>query len=410
MFGSQILDTAIGLVLMFFVISLAASTIVEVYARLLSKRAKNLEAVLGSMLAGSGTDDSVEEKSLGQEVKARFTKAGRKQAADETQKHAKDVHKALVAFKGTSIYDGVRVASGKTLFGKKWKKPSYLSAKTFAAAISELTIDKDGKVEIFSELPEGLQNRLASILTEVRGDALELKAGLEHWFDSTMQRLEGAYKRWTSTVLFVVGLLIAVVANAGVYDVAESLWQDTATREAVVESAVRTTQEGESSGAESIDAAVDQLQSLQLPIGWDAETRAAWTGGDRWPWGWSFEKGQFVMALGWTTTAFMVILGATFWFDVLTKLVSLRSSGAKPKTAVNDPESASAELASRKAASISGSVDSTKTDSHRGVETSEPPDSSDAVSDLRDAVRAEPVPRTTVLGNQLADALNAERR
>mgnify|MGYP001798492313 CR=1 FL=1 len=57
MSGSQALETAIGLVLMFFIVSLAASTLVEVWSRLLNKRARAFEGALAAVLAGGVTPD-----------------------------------------------------------------------------------------------------------------------------------------------------------------------------------------------------------------------------------------------------------------------------------------------------------------------------------------------------------------
>ena len=54
MFGSQALDTAIGLVLLLFILATAASSILELVNRLRRSRATNLEKALGSLLGGSG--------------------------------------------------------------------------------------------------------------------------------------------------------------------------------------------------------------------------------------------------------------------------------------------------------------------------------------------------------------------
>lgn len=41
-----------------------------------------------------------------------------------------------------------------------------------------------------------------------------VKAGLERWFDGTMDSLESAYKNRATMWLFTVGLVIAVASNA----------------------------------------------------------------------------------------------------------------------------------------------------------------------------------------------------
>ena len=55
-----------------------------------------------------------------------------------------------------------------------------------------------------------------------------------------------------------------------------------------------------------------------------------------WEWGWA----QLGFVAGWLLNGLLVTLGAPFWFDLLTKVVSLRNNGPKPPTAQQDPTSA----------------------------------------------------------------------
>jgi hypothetical protein len=55
---------------------------------------------------------------------------------------------------------------------------------------------------------------LQPIVREARGELLGIKAGLEGWFDETMGRVEGSYKRWATLWVVLAGLVIAVSANA----------------------------------------------------------------------------------------------------------------------------------------------------------------------------------------------------
>ena len=306
MFGSQVLETAIGLVLMFFAIAFAASALVEIYSRLLSKRAKDLESTVGAMLAGSGVPDA-------------------------------DVAAALNAFKQTSIYQAAHAAAGKSVLRRKLR-PSYVSAKAFSDAVSEMLAD-DGAI---TNMPAGLKKRLEPLVRETGADLIAMKVGLERWFDETMGRLEGAYKRWAMLWLALVGLLIAVAGNASTFDVAVKLWHDPATREAVVETAGRVTSAEQSPAGTSaseintVAGAVDDLEQLGLPVGWDDAAKQEW---EDWSSPWSWSGSQLGTGLGWLLTALLVMLGAPFWFEVLTKLASLRSAGTRPPSAPNDPAS-----------------------------------------------------------------------
>ena len=142
--------------------------------------------------------------------------------------------------------------------------------------------------------------------------------------------------------IFVVGLFIAIAANASTFDVAEKLWRDPVTRQAVAETAGRVaTDESTQTEITSVAETTDQLTELGLPIGWDQATRDEWT---HWN---PFESwSRYGTVLGWIVTALLVMLGAPFWFDVLTKLASSRSAGAKPPTAATDPSSATSSIES----------------------------------------------------------------
>jgi hypothetical protein len=312
MFDSQALETLIGLVVMFFIVALGASSIVEVWSRVLQKRAKDLERALGAMLAGK--DGS-----------------------------ASDLAAALNTFQGTSIYESAVAATGKTLFRRRSRAPSYLSAKSFADAVTEMLVDEQGQMKTIDQLPQGLRKRLRTIVQEARGDLLGIKAGLEGWFDETMGRLEGSYKRWATLWVVLAGLVIAVSANASTFHTAKRLWREPATRQAVANAANGLTGAAKPSDLNSVASTTGKLKELGLPVGWDQETKDLWknlrhpgnvTGSEYW---------SLVGFMGgWILTALLVMLGAPFWFDLLTRLVSLRSTGRKPPSAPNDPSSATA--------------------------------------------------------------------
>lgn len=365
MLGSQAIETAIGLAVMFFIVSLGASTIVEIGSRLMTKRAKDLEHVVGALLAGRGAGDD-------------------------------EVGAAIEAFRRTSVHHGLAVAAGKRsdfdrrrIRKQSDRRPSYISARSFAEAAGEMITSDD-------KTPEGLVARLDPIVREVGGDIVGIKAGLERWFDETMERLGGAYKRWATGWLFAVGLVIAVVGNASVYDTAESLWNDTAIREAVAEAATNVGTDGiDPSELAGVAQTIDELQQLQLPVGWDAQSQIEWDGSNAAPWNWS--KGQLATAIGWLATALMVTLGAPFWFDLLQKLVSLRSNGAKPKTANSDASSATARVMATVTGPATRGTTSTVDGRSVSTEQARPPDPDqlDVMALTRQAFGLQPGPTGT---------------
>jgi hypothetical protein len=316
MFGSLALETAIGLALLFFVVAALSSAIVEGISRLLRKRARDLEQTIGQMLSGSMRFDAAAEQ-------------------------------ALAMFKGTSIYRSADMASSR---GRRWFRtdvgPAYLSARSFADALDELT-DRIGQAPV-----SGLNQRMSSLKTESEQLTIEAKAMLESWYDETMGRLSGAYKRWATAVLFVVGLAVAAVGNVSAFHAAQTLWQQPAVRQAALDAAEQAA--AKSTTPDTVVTTnvktVEDLAGLGMPVGW--ERGAHW--GD---WAWTASH-----VGGWLVTAVLLMLGAPFWFDILSRLVSLRATGARPPTAAQDPAAATSLRASAaSAASVPTTVFEVKT-------------------------------------------------
>ena len=296
MFGSQALDTAIGLVLLLFILATAASSILELVNRLTRSRATNLEKALGSLLGGSGNG-----------------------GADATA--------ALTALKRTSVYAAATASSGG-------KAPAYLSAKSFADAVLELASDTGSTPD--AVLPGQLRERLQALLQESSNDALELRAGLERWFDEAMGRLSDAYKRMATLWLGVIGFVLAVVVNAATPDVVARLWTAPVTREAVVSAAQNVDQGGNASLLRDVAGITNTLTEVSIPVGWAGVA----------PSGFGWWLGH---VLGWALTAVLVMVGAPFWFELLERLVSFRSggSGGQPARADQDPAAATPRVLAR---------------------------------------------------------------
>jgi hypothetical protein len=303
MFGSQVLETAIGLAVMLFIVATAASAIAETVSRLLGKRAKGLEEGIVALLHGE-------------------------------HKKGAELADAAKTFKKTSVWKAADAAAGMR------RGPSYMSVTMFADMATELLqppISKDK-----TDWPSNLKNRLEAMVAEGRRDIVELKSGLEVWFDEAMARIEGAYKRWVTKVLFVVGLVIAVAGNVSTITTAQQLWQDPVTRATVSAAAGKLLEDGATPDElAAVADTADKMQQVGLPVGWNAESRGAWTD---WTTGELYWRKAADVG-GWLLTAVLVMLGAPFWFDLLTRLVALRVAGPKPSTAAQDETSATRALA-----------------------------------------------------------------
>jgi len=238
---------------------------------------------------------------------------------------------------------------------------SYLSAQTFARALLDMFVSEgDGETSIDRirervwRLDEAVPGRgaLLVLIREAEGDLDRLRSSIEHWYDEQMSHVTGWYKRWAQWRLFIVGGLLAVVANVSTIAVAQSLYVDQPIRQAVVAQA----QAGQlCASAPDSDLSCERrqlgvLQDLSLPVGWHpgravADCRAGndgaacgWSPGAWLSWAWDSLRaagvaGVLLRLFGWLLTAAAVSFGAPFWFDALSKLGSLRTAGRRPDPA-----------------------------------------------------------------------------
>jgi hypothetical protein len=207
----------------------------------------------------------------------------------------------------------------------------------------------------------GLRLTLSSLLIgieESAGDCLGLlRANIETWFNDSMDRLSGRYKRKAQLTAFVVGLAIAAVLNVDTISVSNQLWREPIVRQAINANAAQlVAQSGQSAPPAITDLILnlqDQFLSLSLPIGWTFSGPTALagsacslgpvpgttfglaiSGGCLRPvdtplasngWLWTLTKLAGLVMTGVATTQ-----GSSFWFDILVKIVNVRGTGLKP--------------------------------------------------------------------------------
>jgi hypothetical protein len=126
-----------------------------------------------------------------------------------------------------------------------------------------------------------------------------------------MDRLSGAYKRWTQLWCFAIALLLAVSLNVSTLHVARALWHQPM--------AVKMSGLGEGDALPTPLQALQALDELALPIGWTRLDVAA----ER-PVDW------LARIAGWIITAVATLFGAPFWFDALQRIARLKGAGPSP--------------------------------------------------------------------------------
>lgn len=293
MFGSQILEVVVGLVLVYLALSIGCSGIKEVIAGLLSLRASTLENAIRNMLKNGPND-----------------------------------YAAQVL--------GHPLITGTALQGER---PSYISSRMFAAALFDVVAPANAnQPRTIASLRAGvaqipdtkLRGTLLNMIDTANGDMNNAREKVEHWYDDTMERVSGWYKRMAQKIIFGAGLVLCIAVNADTLMIVKELWNDQALRTAAVAQAEKRAQSTVLANSEDLKTA---LQEVNQAI---SETNTP-------PIGWSGEEGKarsvpktlgliLLKILGILLTAFAIVMGAPFWFDVLNNFINLRASGDPPKT------------------------------------------------------------------------------
>jgi len=277
MFGSNILEVAIGVVFVYLLLSLLCTTINEqVITRILALRAKTLEDSIKNMMAHP-------------------------QAGDELVKQ---------------IYNNPLIKGlSQNAASNKPRKPSYIPADLFAAAVmsSKLVQSyKNNPDAVDSHVPEAL----ALIIQRANNDTAKELAGIEKWFNDTMERVSGWYKRRVQLIIFFLGLVIVVGLNVDTISLITNISNDTVLRSTIVAAAQGPAATQPNANLPTL---VNDIKQIQPVIGWSSSTLP----GDFWGW--------VLKIVGLLATTFAISLGAPFWFDVLNKFIAFRASGPPPQ-------------------------------------------------------------------------------
>ena len=286
MFGSAVLDTIIGLTLVYFLLSTITSHLSEVLSGIMSWRAIQLEKGIRTLL-GDGA-------------------AGGGALADRVL--------------GNALIQGLRGTDNRKL-------PSYIPSGTFALALFDTlvpddpgTTDGSGTSEMdrlrkaIDDLPPGsVHDALRRIVISARSDIATARTDVESWYNAAMDRVSGVYKRRIQWVVLAIGAAVTLFLGVDTIAIGTVLSQEQGVRAAVSGAA-------QSSGGTGLEDALNTLSQLSLPIGWATPPQT--------PFGW------FLKAAGLLVTTLAVSLGAPFWFDLFKLFTNPRQTGPPPSTAI----------------------------------------------------------------------------
>ena len=368
--NSLIVGVAIGLVFSFAVLAAVTSVVTEGIARYLGLRGEYLLRGLRSMLDGDGDFSIVNWP-------PRFTQKPRTAkpvdvapATVESTKPwvTKVMEHPLISPSGSQgqVVENAGDTADPLTNKERRKLPSYVSARSFAEALIDLTVPDAAGNTTFNEIRTAieanvhspvLQKSLLSLLKGTQGGIDAFRVEIERWYDDQMARVSGWYKRHVRWISLAIGLALVLGFNVNAIAIGRALYGDESLREAVVTQAAQASDcsatEGAASCLQKIQKQITGARVLGLPLGWtpvascpaDTVTGAGTV---------TTKKCSFAERYGLTNpdqdgladvVFFLTVLagyvlmvlslvpGARFWFDLLGKLGSLRSSGPKPRPA-----------------------------------------------------------------------------
>jgi len=276
MTGNIALDVAIGLTFVFVLYSLLASVIAEIIASFFGLRARNLQTGISRLL-------EEDKKGLIQQspreilflrklidfvndliapLATAFQRKDEKSTVNQFYKHPAIKYLAKDKF---------------------FSKPSYIHPSTFSKVVMDILKEKENeddtgtpleriqkKLELYKDstlkieaLEAKLKNEtaaenrtilksqirklksdsflhgdtcklLTSYLEDANNDLDKFQESLESWFNNTMDRVRGWYKRKNQFILLVIGLFLAIKFNANTVEIAKRLSKDEQARTEMV--------------------------------------------------------------------------------------------------------------------------------------------------------------------------------
>lgn len=276
MFGSVVIEVALGLILVYLLFGLICTAVNELLAQAFRLRAKTLAEGIRNILADP-----------------------------DAQGLAK------------LFYQHPLIKA----FYREGDRPSYIPARAFAATVLDL-VTKDHSAQ-FDKLEDGVSRlgnekmrNVLQIFVERSGGKIEkVQESLEQWFNDSVERVSGWYKRRIQIITLIVAGLATGFSNADTVTIANQLARNSVLRAALVAQAEMVARQSATLTVAQVQEEVKALQGEGLEIGWS--------------------KDNTVGVLPWATKIFGLLLttlaaslGAPFWFDMLNKVVQLRSSVA----------------------------------------------------------------------------------
>jgi hypothetical protein len=279
MFGSTILDVAVGLIFTFLTVSLIASALTEAVSSVLGWRSRTLLA---------GIKDLLNDEQFSNLARKLYEHASINPRGSGDAGAPRDIR----------------------------SRPSYIDPIQFANALTDIvgmvgTTPAAIKQSYQSAVPDNqIRQLLDGMVDRTGGDLAKVRTELANWFDNAMDRVGGAYKRYAQLFSFIVAFVVAGGLNVDSIQITKFFWL-----QPIAIKAINVPNEMLPGDA------FESLRSLPMPLGWTAPDSSP-AGGSIGTW--------VISIVGWLLTAIATLFGAPFWFDLLQTIIRLKGSGPSP--------------------------------------------------------------------------------
>jgi len=232
--------------------------------------------------------------------------------------------------------------------------PSYIPSNSFAQSIVDVIKGAEDLPDTIPEIRKQIKNNplikgdaqiwLLGLLDQSYDRLQDFYTKLEDAYNDAMDRVSGWYGRKAKRTILVLGIVISILLNIDTIYIAKTLWKNNETARvfsAIVANSVQRIDKSndgfqiknengkvlysiQHEQENNLGSLTAKIGSLPIPLGWNSASFDFFS-----------EPKWFLVLLsklaGWGITAIAIFLGAPFWFDLLSKIINLRGSGNKPK-------------------------------------------------------------------------------
>jgi hypothetical protein len=304
MFGSDAIEVAIGVIFFWLLLSLVCSAGNELIASWLGWRAKDLEAGLHSLLGEKKGESKMVDRIYNHPLVGALSRDGQRPSYLPSRAFALALMDELATISNSP--------AGQVALG-------VLDVEKRDQALSQMRATIAGIDDGVIGIP--LKRALLTAIGSTGDDVDKVQHNIEAWFNDSMERVSGWYKQRTQWALLVMAFVFTMLMNLDTITIVDTLGRNPTLRQTLVQAAAQQVGQPPAGSAslatpyEKLTDDLDKIQSLGWPVGWSFPRDTPQSIG-----------GGINKVVGLLLTTLAASLGAPFWFDVLNKIVRLRTS------------------------------------------------------------------------------------